>query len=204
MKNPILVAGAGPIFSLIQGVFFLRWSRILKKGVKALFALWMGLAGLICFFGYVMIAPIIKVGDTGFVFEKLGVPMWFQIFLAIIAVVAITLILMRTVKDFEQFIDQEEVNRLSWANDLILLPLLIGIVIISLLQLPVPHFASILATSCAPMSMMAVYGTFLGSKNEIERNLSLSSIRSQFSLLLLIGVILIVGANRLLVLGWHW
>ncbi len=205
--HPILVASAGPIFSLVQGIVFLKLSKYLKTGLKSMFTLWMGIAGLISFFGYIMIAPIIKDGDTGFVFQQLGIAIWIQISAAILSIIAITLILMRTVKNFEQFVSLDKskqiFDRIAWANALILFPLIIGIILISLLQLPVPHFASILATILAPMSIMAVYGTFLASKTKIEHPGPMTNISIKFSIPLLVIVLIIILANRLLVFGLH-
>lgn len=54
--NDLLIAGAGPLFSLILGVTAYQFAKKNIPGAVPLFVLWFGLAGLITFLGYLMIA----------------------------------------------------------------------------------------------------------------------------------------------------
>lgn len=61
-----IIAAAGPVVSLILGIVFLFVSKRKKtKGLFSLLTLWMGLQGLLSFFGYLFIAPFFSYGDTG-------------------------------------------------------------------------------------------------------------------------------------------
>ena len=71
----IIIAAAGPIFSLLQGlILYLISSRIVKKGIFSLFTLWLSLQGFILFFGYLVCSPFFIYGDTGQVFYLLHSP----------------------------------------------------------------------------------------------------------------------------------
>ena len=71
----VLIAAAGPLLSLLQGVVLLLLVRRGRgAGPSALFWLYMSVFGLINFFGYLMIAPLVKGGDTGQVVARLHVP----------------------------------------------------------------------------------------------------------------------------------
>ena len=171
----------------------------------SLFVLSFGVAGIITFFGYLMIAPLIPVGDTGRVFSLLGVPIVIQVVFSIIAVFCVTLILMKSTKYFERYAIEDfgslSTNRKRWSIALILVPLILSIAIVTLLQFPIPHIASIIATVCAPFSIMAVFGTFIGSKKEINRSENGSSINKRISIPLLTFFILVIIAIRMLVSG---
>lgn len=177
----------------------------MKTNAVSLFVLWLAIAGFITFFGYMMIAPLVIIGDTGKVFQILGVPFIIQIVFAILSLIVITVILIRSTRLFEKYAIETfgsiKENRKKWAFSLILVPLLSSIGLVTILQLPIPHFASILATTCAPFSIMAIFGTFSGSKKELNRALKGKSINEKISVTLLILFFLAVCINRFLVTG---
>lgn len=203
--HDILIAGIGPLFSLILGVIAYSVSKKIKTSPISLFALWLGIAGLVTFFGYLMIAPLIPVGDTGKVFSLLNIPMWLQIIISIFAIIAITIILIKSTNQFEKYATEDfgsiKINRQKWSVSLILIPLILSIILISLLQLPIPHIASILATVCAPFSIMAVFGTFIGRKDKLNRDLDGISINNKISTMLIAALVIMVIINRILVYG---
>jgi hypothetical protein len=70
----ILIAAAGPVFSLVLGVVVHAATRSSGRGFGRLFWLWLGLISMQNFFGYLMIAPFAREGDSGLVFALLGAP----------------------------------------------------------------------------------------------------------------------------------
>ena len=203
--HEIMIAGIAPIFSLLQGVLAYQYSKRMKTSPESLLVLWFGLVGMITFFGYLMIAPLVPVGDTGKVFSLLHVPISIQLFVSIVAVVSITFILMKCTVEFEKYALQDfgnvRMNRKKWGLSLLLFPLLLSIFITTLLQFPVQHFASILATVCAPLSILAVVGTFMGSKEALQKNIEGKSVDDSIWVLGLVLFFLMVGLNRVLVEG---
>ncbi len=200
-----LFAGLAPLFTLLSGLMAYRIGRKREASSLSLYLQLFGIIGIISFFGYLMISSIIPTGDTGKVMNVLGVHLWLQIAISVLSIPAITLILMRATPDFERFssIDfgDNRMNRKKWSMSLILYPLLISIGIVSLLQIPVPHIASILATVCAPMSLMATFGTFVGSKETLtiapEANWLTGQINWGFVIFFIIPMVL----NRILTFG---
>ena len=196
---------AGPLLSLIQGVVFLKLSYKNKPSVIALFYSWIGITGLVTFFGYVAIGPIIPFGDTGRMFSMMSVPIWIQIIIALLSLLSVTLILIKTTKLFETFISGDlsniKLTRKKWAISLVLIPLLACVIITSLLQFPITHFINILATASSPFAIFALFGSFIGSKNEIKSKGEITNISSSISYLLIILFISIVIVNRILVSG---
>jgi hypothetical protein len=203
--HEILIAGIAPLFSLTQGIIAYTFSKIMKSNSISLFTLWFGIAGIITFFGYLMIAPLIPIGDTGKVFLMLNISLIVQIIISIIALVTITILLMKFTKQFERYAIDDfgdiKTNRKKWSISLILIPLLISIVLITILQFPIPHIASILATVCAPFSIMAIFGTFIGNKNEIIADLQGKSVNKHISIPMLFLFISTIIINRILVSG---
>ncbi|MEZ4879794.1 MAG: hypothetical protein R2801_06495, partial [Chitinophagales bacterium] len=64
-----IVAAAGPIISLIQGIIALIIAiKIIKPSLFKLFMQWFGMQGLLTFMGYFLIAPFATEGDTGKIF----------------------------------------------------------------------------------------------------------------------------------------
>jgi hypothetical protein len=80
------IAVAGPMTSLIFGIVFLLISK--KKNPESLlklFFLWLGMNFLLGFMGYMLIAPFVSQGDTGFIFKYLGVPFYIGVIIAILS-----------------------------------------------------------------------------------------------------------------------
>ncbi|MDB4293638.1 hypothetical protein N9954_09555 [Maribacter sp.] len=201
----LLFAGIAPLFSLLQGIVFLKISATAGPSIKSLTCSWIGICGLITFFGYLMISPIVPFGDTGKVFSIFNIPVVLQIIISIVSVVAITLILMRSVRLFEKFIsgDLNAVKkvRLKWGNALILFPLLTGIIIVSVLQFPIAFLVSILGAMLSPFPIFALYGTFVGSKKEIFSTGKSTDVNTALSYYLIGFLIVLLLTNRFLLNG---
>lgn len=204
-SHEILIAGLAPIFSLIQGFVAFNYSKRMTKSNLSMLVLWFGLAGIITFFGYLMIAPIFPFGDTGKVFDLLNIPTWIQTIISIISIIIFTIIMIKSTKEFEKYAIDDFgstiKNRKKWAFSFIFIPLIISIVIITIFQFPIPHFISVLATICAPFSIMAVFGSFIGNKETIKRDLTGKSINEKISITIIILFIISIIINRILVAG---
>ena len=114
----------GPFVSLLQGALCMFLYKKIKNGAGSLFTLWMGISGLMAFFGYVIIAPISTAGDTGKIFQLLEIPMIWQIMIAIGGLIFITLLLLRFHRGFERFVPENisdnKLLRAKWAKLLII------------------------------------------------------------------------------------
>ncbi|MBO0936669.1 hypothetical protein J2I47_08950 [Fibrella sp. HMF5335] len=153
------IAAAGPVFSLLLGVICLLVSvHLPRKGFVSLFLLWMGLQGLLTFFGYLFIAPFFTYGDTGFVFATLGLPTWLIISISVASFVLLNVVFKRLAGEFGPYgrVGQSIPQR---ANALLLFPILASVAS-AVVQLPVPTFLSLLAPVMMPMAFLSIYGTF--------------------------------------------
>lgn len=198
-----LIAGAGPLFSLLQALICFKLIQTIRSDYMALFLLWMAISGFVMFFGYVMIGPFVPIGDTGKVFALIGLPVWVQILLAILASAFLVVILLISGKKFERFSytlsENLKNDRIKWANGLIMFPLFISIALVTLLQFPIPHIVSILPTTMAPFSIMTSYGAVASNKHPLPVKKSAVNMRIAKGLLLVF--ILSIAINRLLVMG---
>ncbi len=196
---------AGPVISLIQGIFCFLFYRRIKDGVWSLFFLWLGLSGLMVFFGYVMIGPFASNGDTGKVLQLLEIPFIWQIVIAIGALGIFTLLLLHFHRHFERFIPQDIDNdknlRIKWAKILIMYPVLAGIVVNTLLQFPVLFFISILPTLTMPFSLFLVYGKLITSNNVVYKRRNKIALR--LSIPLIVILLIAIFINRYLVFGFR-
>jgi hypothetical protein len=205
----IIVAAAGPIFSLLIGITFNYICSIYKKrNTLFLFFLYMSVFGYINFMGYLMIAPFFIQGDSGYIFNALKFPILIPIIIAVIGAVSLFFILKNLSKFFIEMSTDEIIEnpslRKEFTDSLVSYPLFIGIVITSLLNLPVPVFLSLIYPLCSPFALMWCYGFLLKanySKENVNKNFNLLN---KFQPQLLIILILIIIMNRLLVLGIHF
>jgi hypothetical protein len=73
-----VIAGAGPVVSLIVGAIVL-WGlhRPLRgQGYARYLTLWVGILGIATFFGYLLTAPFFAEGDVGVVLKSAGLNTW--------------------------------------------------------------------------------------------------------------------------------
>ena len=201
--NQISIPIGGPIISLLQGIICILVFERIINGISSLFTLWMGISGLMAFFGYMMIAPLFTVGDTGKVFQLLEIPMPWQITIAIGSLILFTILLLRFHLGFERFIPEDILGdkelRAKWAKLLIMYPLIFGIIIHTFMQFPVVHFLSLLPSLSMPFMLFMVYGQLIMSKNKIERKKNKNV--TQLSVPLIILFVCVILLYRLLVSG---
>lgn len=149
----IFIKAGGPLVSLFIGILFqFICSKQSKRNLLFIFNLYMSVFGYIVFFGYLLIAPIFINGDTGYICHVLHFPIWFTVSIAIIGAIILFLLMRSLVKYFvevgtENIISTKE-SRTPFIKSLILLPLFIGILITTLLNLPIPTLLSLIAPIC--------------------------------------------------------
>ena len=155
------------------------------------------------FFGYMMIAPMFTMGDTGRIFARLEMSMVWQISPAIISLLMFTYLLMKFHGDCEHFISEnindEKTKRAKWARILIVYPVLIGIAVTSIMQFPVVYFLSLLPSLTMPFMLFMVYGMMIMSKNIVDKKENKDV--SELSIPIIVLFILTIVGFRLLVYG---
>ncbi|UOQ66878.1 hypothetical protein [Hymenobacter volaticus] len=164
-SKQVLVALAGPIFSLLQGLVVLVFVRRSQAtGPAALFALFFGAFGLINFLGYLMITPFVPYGDLGQVAAIWHLPMSLLLGVAVAAVIILTASIRRMAPLFMRFVPAEVATPATRAakgrmlRALIAWPWLIGSVLITFLSWPLPTFASFLVAPMSSMVLGAAWG----------------------------------------------
>lgn len=152
----VLIAAAGPLVSLAQGLGLLSWVwRRRPGGCWGLFWLFAGVFGLINFLGYLMIAPLVSGGDTGQIAALLHEPAWLQWAVAGLAAGLLAAVIGRTGPLFRQLLPAESAahapTRVAGMRALLLWPWLLGSVGLGLLALPAPHPAIIANLVLSPL-----------------------------------------------------
>ncbi len=195
----IYIAAAGPLFSLIQGIICMFWTKKIKeKGVFSLIILWLGLQGILTFMGYLLIAPFFAYGDTGKVFAILGVPMFAMIIISILSIIIITWYYLKQTAEMVQYAYADNLDRKTIARDLLLLPIFLGGLTNALLQLPVPTFLSLIAPIFMPFTFMSVYGNYRNIKHDF---LKPSVLIKEYSIPVIIFFLVVVTVFRILRYG---
>ncbi|MCX6256736.1 MAG: hypothetical protein NTW49_02375 [Bacteroidia bacterium] len=202
----IFIKAAGPAVSLFIGVFFhiiCFFQR--KKNLLFLFNLYMSAFGYIGVFGYLIIAPVFPYGDTGYICNALHFSTWLTVTIAVVGVILLFFMMRDLVKYFVDLATEEIATtkelRFPFIRSLIMYPLFFGIIITTLLNIPIPTFASLIAPVCSPFAIMWTYGYALNAKYP-KRILNQDIINiNSFNYRLLIFLAIIVIVNRLLVGG---
>lgn len=158
----VLIAAAGPVLSLLQGAaLLLRLRRGRATGPAALFWLYMSAFGLINFFGYLLIAPLVKGGDTGQIVALLHVPAAVQWAVALtslgLLVVLVGGMAPLFLRQLPVAVQADPATRTRAVRALILWPWLVGSVVLVLLALPAPHPAVVANMFMSPMVLRRTY-----------------------------------------------
>ncbi len=152
----MIVAGAGPLFSLVFGVIVLFISvKITKPSLFKLFTLWLGMNGILMFLGYILIAPIAKEGDTGKVFDFFNIPVYVSVFIAIISFIVIVYLFSNLSKEFRFYKNEDLFKQDENRKQLFLYPIWSSIVFMTVLSLPVITWISLLPTIFMPMTYIS-------------------------------------------------
>jgi hypothetical protein len=209
LASVLFIKGAGPLVSLIIGMLFhLGCSLQAKRDTLFLFKLYMSAFGYIGFFGYLMIAPVFQGGDTGYICYALGFPPWLTITIAVTGGIVLFLIINKLMKYFVEMGSKEIIadkpGRIAFMFHLLIYPLASGLIITTLLNLPVPAFISLIAPICSPFTFLWGYGNAMYKKypsaNANKQFDSFNKIKPW----LFISLALVIIVNRLLVHGIFW
>lgn len=152
IKQKFLIALAGPLISLTQGILsYIAYFNIREKSHKLihLFLLWFSVLGFFNFLGYLMTGFLFKNGDIGKVYTITNTPFWIQIVLAIIAASLLIFIAYKMTTPYLRFSYNKEwvengKSRKNFSMHILFLPWVIGSVIITILYLPVIALISII------------------------------------------------------------
>ncbi len=202
----LFIKGAGPLVSMIIGILFhLICAKKKKRNNLSLFYAYISINGYIGFFGYLIIAPWFPNGDTGYICYALGFPIWVTIILAIAASIVIYLLINSLMKYFVEMGSKEIIDntqsREVFVRSLILFPLLIGIVVTTLLNLPIPVLISLIAPTCGSLLFLCGY------ESAVRKNYSTEHANKEFdqfnklNIPSIIFFIITIIFNRLLVCG---
>jgi hypothetical protein len=208
MTSRLIIASAGPLISLLTGLFFhFACVHYKQRNVLFLFMLFMSSFGYISFGGYLFMSPFFKIGDTGFVFGQLGFPLWLVISLSVAGVVFLFFSMKKLSKFFVEMASMEIINnkeqRKAFMASLITMPLCLGIVITVVLNLPVPTFLSLLYPLTSPFTFFWIYG-YLFRKNHTTLNANTEPEKlAIINTSLVVATVLTVVLNRVLVNGVH-
>ncbi len=160
-KSQVLMAAAGPLFSLIIGVLALCASiKWIKFSLLKLFFLWLGLQNILMFLGYMLIAPIAKDGDTGKVFDYLGIPMFLSISIAILFFIFVNFLFSKFSNQFVFYRNEDLFNIQENSKQLFLWPILSSIVMMTILSFPIYSWVSILPSVFMPMTYFTTMGRY--------------------------------------------
>jgi len=162
----VLIAAAGPLLSLVQGASLLAWLRYRPaKGAWGLFWLYMAAFGLINFLGYLLIAPVVKGGDTGQIMALLHVPTAVQWVGAVLGLYTLVKVIGSTAPLFLGLLPTEmqveAAQRITALRGIIWWPWLVGSVVLVVLALPAPHPAVVANMFMSPMVLRRAYANGL-------------------------------------------
>jgi hypothetical protein len=206
LPGSVFYAAAGPFVSLLIGAgFHFVCSLQKKRNMLFLFNLYMAVFGYIAFFGYLMVAPFFTYGDTGYIFKALNFPMWLTIGIAAMGGVILYALTLKLIRFFVELgtnnIIVEKQSRRIFMSSLIHYPLYIGIVITTLLNLPVPTALSLIYPIFSPFTIMWAYGKGLSKDYPADKmNTDINGI-SRIQPVWLIILFLMIVINRFLVYG---
>lgn len=200
----VISAMAGPVISLLQGIFFLALLSKRKQATASnLLFLWMCFLGLINFFGYLMLTPISQVGDTGKAAALLNIPVWGQILIAVSGLLIILIVIFKFAAWFGRFIPQPEnvKERGKYVNALLLYPVMLGSLINAAFAFPVQVLLSIIYPLTSSYIILWGYGKVLKADVQNAADTKLLAGLSPLILSVLGGIIII---SRLLVSGFSF
>ena len=162
LQTGTIIAAAGPLFSLIFGIFVLTFSiNSIKPSLLKLFTLWLGMWNIVTFLGYLLIAPIASEGDTGKVFNYLGFPIYVSIAIAVAAFVVVNIVFSKLADQFK-FYTSITGNKNEDCRQLLIYPIYASIIFGTLLNLPVITWVSLLPTIFMPLTFFSTMGGYKG------------------------------------------
>lgn len=204
--HKVLVNATGPLVSLLTGIIFQSLClRRLKRDLVFMFQNYMAIFGYIGFFGYLIIAPFYHDGNSGKVLQLLNFPLWSVIIISILSLVTLYVIMFRLTRNFVLLCPIEALEikyaRRRFMFIMIFYPFIIGVLVTTLLNLPVNSAFNLIAPFIMPFTILWTFPQALGKEYRgTVSNEHLDSINN-FKLFPLVAMVLIVLVNRLLVAG---
>ena len=160
-KQLMLLALAGPVFSLIIGITFLFLAiKLIKPSLFKLFLLWFGMSNILNFLGYMLIAPFIKDGDTGLVFNYFKIPFFISIIIAVSTFMVMKKLFHYLAKEFIYYKNAAQFDKKENQKQLFIYPIVFLIIGVTLLNLPIVVWYSILPTIFVPMTYKSTLSTY--------------------------------------------
>lgn len=192
-KQLMLIALAGPTFSLIIGIIILFISiKLIKPSLMKLFLLWFGMNNILNFLGYMLIAPFIKDGDTGRVFNYFKIPFFISIIIAVITFLITKKLFQYLSKEFIYYKNAEIFDKKENQKQLLIYPIIFLIIGVSLLNLPIIVWFSLLPTVFVPMTYLSTLRAY--KKLEIiDAEVTINKI--SIMLLILTTIVIIIFRN---------
>jgi hypothetical protein len=150
-RQEFLTTAAGPLFSLVQGLAFVGAFSYFNRSpaVIQLFFLWMGLHGLINFFGYLISTPFAAHGDLGKVADYLDLGVVAKLALCALGLAANWIIgltsrhgFLRLAPSFDLI--ATEAGRMSHIFYIAVMPWILGTIVILASRIPSPYLISLL------------------------------------------------------------
>ena len=202
----LFLKGAGPFISIVIGLLFhFICSQQAKRNNRFLFNLYMAAFGYIGFFGYLMIAPLFPGGDTGYICYALGFPIWLTAIVAAVGGFSLYLSISSLSNYFVTMgsaeIMEDKESRTLFMRSLLKYPIFIGIIIITLMNLPTRALLSLIAPLTSPLALFWAYGSALNkNQTSVISNREFDAF-SQPNYYLIFWLVVTIVVNRLLVIG---
>ena len=160
-RQQLLVAAAGPVFSLLLGVLAAGVAIWLPRpSLAKLFLQWLGMGSILGFLGYLLIAPIAREGDTGLVFAYFGVPLYAAIALAVVVFMGCQRLYGWFATQFVYYKNAPVFDLTATQKQLFLYPIFSVIVLLTLLSFPIVTWVSLLPTIFLPMTYFSTWGAY--------------------------------------------
>lgn len=150
IRQQVIIALAGPIASLIQGIIAgIVYFKSKRRGLIELFILWFFILGMFNFLGYLMTGPMFQSGDIGKVHLLLNIPLLIQILIACVGAAILLIVAYKLTTPFLEFSYEEAwtnsiKSRKSFSFHILIMPWIIGSMLVTVLYLPIVAIVSII------------------------------------------------------------
>jgi hypothetical protein len=186
----VLMAGAGPLFSLVFGCLILYISiNFIKPSLIKLFMTWLGMGSVLGLLGYLLIAPFAKDGDTGRIFSYLGVPTFISIVIAIASFIFISYLFRKWSSQFIFYKTEDHFDKKETQKQLFIYPIFASMVIMTFLSFPITAWVSLLPTIFMPMTYFSTYRKYKRMDN-INPDLTINKVSSVLVVLTILTIII--------------
>lgn len=191
-----IAAGAGPLASFILGILFIFLAKAFSSpSLLKLFTLWLGLGNSVIFLGYLLIAPFIANGDTGIVYNYLGIPKALGIVVSVGLIFVIRKVFGKLSSQFHSYKSSEKFNQLDCSRQMILYPILASVLIVTVLNFPITNWVSALPTVFTPLAYISIYKQYQRNSIIVEPKIYIHKI----SITMIIVTTLTISLFRYLV-----